>query len=233
MRDGGKTGDQMTFRKTSFKGTALAAVAILAPAPLVAHPHIFIDTGIEVIFNDQGLATAVRVTWAYDDLYSLTYLAENGLDADFDGLLTPEETDKLQGFDMAWEPGFAGDSYAFLGETPITLLPPEEPTAALIDGQLTSTHLRQFEQPLSLDAQPFVLRVYDPSYYTAYTIAFPTVLSGRDDCAAQAYEPDRDAADERLEAALAEQAGSADVETDFPAIGDAYAEEVVVTCPAA
>lgn len=212
--------------------TIVATLAALLPAPVLAHPHIFIDTGVELIFNAEGLATGVRVTWAYDDLYSLTYLAENGFDPDFDGQLTAEEIARLQGFDMNWDEGFAGDSYAFLGETPLTLSPPKDPTAALIDGQLTSTHLRSFEQPLALGGTDFILRVYDPSYYTAYTIAFPTILTGREDCTSQAYEPDRDAADERLEAALAEQAGSADAETDFPAVGDAYAEEVVVSCPA-
>lgn len=222
----------MTFSFPLGRKTALAAIAALVPTTALAHPHIFIDTGVELIFNAAGEATAVRVTWAYDDLYSLTYLAENGLDPDFDGQLTAEEIARLQRFDMDWEPDFAGDSYAFLDETPLVLSPPTEPTAALIDGQLTSTHLRHFERPISLGDSDFILRVYDPSYYTAYTIAFPTVLTGREDCTSQAYEPDRDAADERLEAALAEQAGSADVETDFPAIGDAYAEEVVVTCPA-
>lgn len=86
---------------------------------MLAHPHIFIDTGVEVLLDDQNRATAVRISWTYDDLTSLALIADRGLDEDFDGVLTPEETAAITGFDMDWEPGFAGDSYALLGEVPL------------------------------------------------------------------------------------------------------------------
>ncbi|MEY8837883.1 DUF1007 family protein, partial [Cribrihabitans sp. XS_ASV171] len=35
------------------------------PVPLAAHPHVFIDTGLELIFDDKGHLTHVRVEWAY------------------------------------------------------------------------------------------------------------------------------------------------------------------------
>lgn len=217
---------------------ALLGVALLAgtaPAAL-AHPHIFIDATLEVIFDADGRAEALRIGWAYDDLYSLTYLVENGFDPEFDGILTTEETARLQGFDMNWEEGFPGDTYALQAGQPLALGRPEAFSAELREGRLVSSHLRRFAAPVAMTA-PLVVQVYDPSFYTAYTIAAMPVLTGAalkeaGACAVEVFEPDRAAADARLQAALEELAGSPDVELDFPAIGDAYAEEAVVTCDA-
>ena len=202
------------------------------PLPAQAHPHIYIDTTIEVIFNAAGQAEALRIGWAYDDFFSLTYLAENGYDPDFDGKLTAEEEAKLSGFDMEWDATFAGDTYALQNGQAIALSRPAAFTATLVGDKLTSTHLRTLAPPVRPTADaPLIVQVYDPSYYTAYTIAAVPVLTGGTACGVQVYEPDVEAADARLQAALDELAGSPDVEIDFPAIGDAYAEEARITCP--
>jgi len=197
-----------------------------------SHPHVFVDVGIEVIFDDRNNAEALRITWTYDDLFSLLIVEERNLDPDFDGILTPDETAALQGFDMAWDAGFPGDTYALLGDRPLGLSGPSDWATSYADGRLTSTHLRRLDPPVLLADQPLVVQVYDPSFYTAYSIARPTLLTGTTDCAAQSYEPDRAAADRILQDAIAEQAGSTDVEGAFPAIGAAYSEEVRVTCAA-
>lgn len=197
-----------------------------------AHPHIFVDTGIEVIFDDQARATALRITWTYDDLFSLMIVEERDMDADFDGALTPEETVAIQGFDMAWDPGYPGDTYALSGAVPLGLSGPSDWTTTYADGRLTSTHLRRFADPVRVTGVPLVVQVYDPSFYTAYSIAAETTLTGTALCTAQTFEPDREAADAILQAAIAEQVGSSDIEGEFPAIGAAYAEEVRITCAA-
>ena len=199
-----------------------------------AHPHVFVDTGIEVIFDAQGRASALRIRWHYDDLFSLLIMEDRGFDADFDGVLTDQESAALQGFDMGWDPGFAGDTYALSGVSPLILSAPQEWTADYVDGRIASTHVRQIEPPVLLSEQSLIVQVYDPGFYTAYHIDPATVLTGAAaGCSAQAFEPDLATADAILQAAIDEQAGSADVEGDFPAIGAAYSEEVRVTCPPA
>jgi polyphosphate kinase len=209
---------------------AVAVLAVLSAPPAAAHPHVFIDATIEVLFDPEGRAEALRIGWAYDELFSLTWLAENGIDPELDGRLTAEEEARLQGFDMDWDPSFAGDTFASLGERPLALSRPEAPQAWLDGARLVSTHLRRFEAPVALGAAELVVRVYDPSFYTAYTIAAQPVLSGREDCTVAVFEPDRAAADARLAAAIEELAGGEGVEGEFPAIGDAYAEEARVAC---
>lgn len=208
----------------------IIAAFLIGSSPAWAHPHVFIDATIELIFDGDGLVSALRIGWTYDDLFSLSYVTENGFDPDFDGALTTEEQERIAGFDMNWAADFPGDTYALVGGEQIALSSPTEVTASYADGRLVSSHLRRLDRPIDPSAQELVVQVYDPSFYTAYTIAANPVLTGRSDCSVQVFEPDREAADQRLQAALDELAGSADTETEFPAIGDAYAEEARITC---
>jgi ABC-type uncharacterized transport system substrate-binding protein len=204
----------------------------MGAGPAVAHPHVWIDAGIEVVLNDRNEATGVRISWTYDDLYSLYVVGDMGLDPDWDGQLTAEEEARLAGFDMAWDPGFAGDTYALTGTTPLALSRPQDWTASYGDGKITSTHLRVFDAPVPVSGAPLTVQVYDPGYYVAYAITADPVLSGGSGCRAEIFVPDLEAAQEELLAALSEYTPDVDLEADFPAVGAQFAEEVRVTCGA-
>ena len=124
-----------------------------------AHPHIFIDTGIETIFDAQGRVTALRISWTYDDFYSLISIEDRGLDPDGDSVLTPEEEAKLAGFDMDWDDDYDGDLYVLVKGEAIAMGRPEEPTAFYKDGIITSTHLRHLAAPVAPGAQVVTLSV--------------------------------------------------------------------------
>ncbi|MGQ0564172.1 MAG: DUF1007 family protein [Gemmobacter sp.] len=211
---------------------ALAAL-VLSAAPVAAHPHIFIDTALEVILDDQGRATAVRVVWVYDDFYSLVTLQDRGLDPDGDSKLTPSEEAKLAGFDMAWDADFAGDLYLLdKGTVPVPLGRPDDWSARVEQGRIVSVHVRDLVTPVPVSDVPLVLQVYDPTYYVAYTILGTPLLSGPGAaaCAVQVFEPDLTAAQEQLQAILQEYTADQSVEQDFPAVGANFAEEARVTC---
>ena len=130
------------------------SLLVLTASPALAHPHVWIDTGIEVILNDRNEATGVRISWTYDDLYSLYVVGDMGLDPDWDGKLTQEEAAKLSGFDMKWDPGFPGDTYALLGEQALELSRPSDWTASYDGAKITSTHLRTFAAPVPVAEVP-------------------------------------------------------------------------------
>lgn len=207
-------------------------VSCLAAGPALAHPHVFIDTGIEILLNDRNEATGLRITWTYDDLYSLYIVGDMGLDPDWDGTLTPEEVAKLSGFDMDWIEGFAGDTYALMAGTPLELSGPRDWTAGYAGGKITSTHVRDFAAPVAVGAEPLIVQAYDPGYYVAYTIPGDPVVTGGAGCSAQVFVPDLDEAQEALQAALAEYTPDVDLEAEFPAVGANFAEEVRLTCAA-
>lgn len=75
----------------------------LAAAPLAAHPHIFIDTGFELILDEAGHMTHVRVSWQYDDFYSLLITEDMALDTDLMAL-----REQLATLDAQTDPQDAG-----------------------------------------------------------------------------------------------------------------------------
>lgn len=205
---------------------ALAVAGMVALAgPAGAHPHVFMETVLEVIRDDAGRAVSLRVTWTYDPFFSLVLITERGLDPDGDGALTEAETAALQGFDMNWDPGFPGDTYAFAGDRAVALSGPRDGVARYEGGQIVSSHVRDLAEPV---AGLLVVKNYDPTYYTEYTIR--EVLA--EGCATEIIAPDLTAAERELQAALAEIPADADVEMGFPEVGAVFAQEVRVTCAA-
>lgn len=203
---------------------AMAGLVALA-GPAGAHPHVFMETGLEVIRDAEGRAVSLRVTWSYDPFFSLVLITERGLDPDGDGRLTPEETAALQGFDMNWDPGFPGDTYAFAGEVPVALSGPRDGVARYEGGRIVSSHIRDLDWPV---AGLLVVKNYDPTYYTEYTIR--EVLA--EGCRTEIIAPDLTAAEMALQAELAKIPADVDVEMGFPEVGEVFAQEVRVICAA-
>ncbi len=200
--------------------------------PLNAHPHIYVDAGVQFIFDSSGDLAALRVTWIYDDLYSLLITEDFGLDADLDGILMPEEREKLSGFDMNWVEGFAGDTVGFGPEGELGLSRPVEWSADLKDGRIVTTHVRALDTPIDPTTGEVVLRLFDPSFYTAYSASLTPQIRGRTDCLTEVVKPDLDEAYAYLDNALNAQPLDSDAELDFPEVGEAFAEEVHLKCGA-
>ena len=213
--------------------SALLVAALAAPSAH-AHPHIFVETGLRLIHDGQGRLAALEITWTYDELFSLLLLEDLELDSDFDGVLTPEELERLQGFDMDWPEGYEGDVYVSASGLPVALGAPEAGPAELLgNGMLRAVHRRPLIQPVDAATDAVVVSVYDPTFYTAYTIHVPSVTSDWPACTTAVYTPDLDTAYAALEVALEELMADntdMDLELDFPPVGDTFAEEVRLTC---
>ena len=201
---------------------AMAGLVALA-GPAAAHPHVFMETDIEVLRDAAGQAVSLRVTWTYDPFFSLVLITERGLDPDGDGTLTADETAALQGFDMNWDPGFPGDTYAFAGAEAVPLSGPRDGVARYEGGRIVSSHIRDLAQPVT---GLLVVKNYDPTYYTEYTIR-EVVAEG---CATEIIAPDLTEAERAMQAALAEIPADVDIEMGFPEVGAVFAQEVRVTC---
>ncbi|MBD3665788.1 DUF1007 family protein [Sulfitobacter aestuariivivens] len=214
------------------KKTVLFALLVAAP-PLDAHPHIFIDTGLEVIVDEEGHVTYVKVTWTYDALYSLLVTEDKGMDLDGDGALSPEEEDALAGFDMAWIPGFNGDLVAHLDDAPLALGGPEAATAEMIDGRIITTHMRAVAGTPALGDATLSLKPYDETFYTAYDVTGTIAVTGLDGCDIRKVEPDVDAELANLQYLLGKLSQDQDaIEMGFPEVGESFATDVQVTCAA-
>jgi len=62
-----RTGEAQHLRQESQLGGAEAFIRF----PHGAHPHVFIDADATLIFSRSGKLQAVRLTWSYDEFFSL------------------------------------------------------------------------------------------------------------------------------------------------------------------
>lgn len=211
----------------------LVTAALLACATsLGAHPHIFVDTGFEVILDAEGRLTHLRITWAYDEFYSLLVTEDRGLDPDYDGVLTEAEVASLNGFDMRWVEGFNGDTVLLNGGEEIALSGPQKVATTFSEGRIITSHLRAVEGDAP-DANGLVIKPYDPTYYTAYEVTQKVTVQGDDACRARVKMPEMNANLRELQQDLTALDANTDPnDVGLPEIGEALANEVVVTCDA-
>lgn len=210
----------------------VTACLCLLSAPALAHPHIFIDSGLRLIFDSQGRLAAVQVTWTYDDFYSLVQLQDMELDMDMDGVLTEAELAELAGFDTNWVEGYEGDFYLSADGQPVALSGPTKAGARVEDGRITTWHTRSLVHRYDPADGPLVMKIYDPTYYTAYTTELGVELAGRDGCEVTLVAADLGKAYDTVEELLNGPATDASAEANFPAVGELFADTLTLECAA-
>ncbi len=223
---------QATALRYGAMNKTLALFLTLAAAPLSAHPHIFVNTGLTFLVDEQNRLTHVQVTWEYDELYSLLVTEDMGVDSDYDGVLTPADTAMLTGFDMQWVEGFNGDLVGALNGVPLDLSQPSAPTATLRDGKIITTHLRAIAGAPEITG-PLNFLPYDGTYYTAYEVDLPVTVQGGKGCDVSISAPDIEGALAMTKAEL----GALPLDFDMEAaglgdIGRRFATDVVIKCAA-
>lgn len=201
------------------------------PIPALSHPHVFIDTGLEFIVDEAGHLTHIRVTWAYDEFYSLLVLEDMNLDQDADGILTKSEEERLSGFDMQWVEGYDGDLVLTKDGALVALSGPLEPSATTEDGRVVTTHMRAVEGDAIL-ATGLSAKAFDESFYTAYEITRPVTVTGPALCRVDRNDPDIDGQLAQMQAFLLTLDADYDLEeNDIPLVGENFATEILVSCP--
>ncbi|MCS6621564.1 DUF1007 family protein [Roseibacterium beibuensis] len=223
----------MMFSRT-LAGFSALVLSLLAPGMALAHPHVFIDAGLVLSRNTDGQVTAVEVTWRYDELYTLILLQDFGLDPDFDGVLTESEIAETLGFDLNWNSGFEGGLELLRDGVELTLGAPEAVSLTLLpEGQIETVHRRLVSGDPGGAAQ-LVAGVFDPAFFVAFeaTLSSAVMDETGDEapCEVALVRADLDAAYAGLEAAIADIGGAVAAEDNFPAVGELFADRLVVTC---
>ena len=198
----------------------------IVPLQASAHPHVYVDGGIDFIFED-GRLTRLRITWLYDAFYSLYILQEEGIDSDADGIVTPDEKARLAVRETSWIENFDGDSFLWQGDTRIGLSYPIDATGDLVDGQVKIVFDRMLETPLA-PGNDIYAKAFDPAYYSAYGITADPVVIGMDDCTATVFRFVPEGAIGALQADLS--ALGRDETPEMPNIGELFADRIDLSC---
>jgi len=151
-----------------FRGAVVAGALALSTGVAQAHPHIWIDATVKVVFNDQGELTNIFNTWTFDEAFSVWQI--QGLDTNGDGIISGEEMQELADENLKGlaEYGF----YTLAGEGDATL-----PMASMDDGKFVFENNRSTftfgiepQGPYKIKGK-FELAIADPEYYVAINFA--------------------------------------------------------------
>ncbi|WEJ59596.1 DUF1007 family protein [Devosia sp. FJ2-5-3] len=173
-----------------FPGLARLAVAALAglffAQPALAHPHIFIDAKVGVVFDDAGAITALQHSWTFDAAFSVWMV--QGLDTNGDGSVSPEEMQELADENVGGlsEYGFytvAGDGVDFVAAG--------DQRMNYQDNRVTLDFSINAVSPTPPGPR-FELGVYDAEYYVAIgfgAVSDVTLVNAPDSCAVALIPP--------------------------------------------
>ena len=149
----------------------IAVMALLAasPAPGHAHPHVWIDAVAEMMFDDAGAFTGLRVYWMFDELYS-AYAVE-GLDANGNGELESAELAPLAAVNIKNLKEFRYFTYVEVdGQNP-DYGEVEEVGMRLVNGRLIMWFAVPLAEPVDPRKAEIAFAMYDPTYYISIELA--------------------------------------------------------------
>jgi ABC-type uncharacterized transport system substrate-binding protein len=122
---------------------------MFAVAPAAAHPHVFIENTVAFVF-DAGKVTALRLAWAFDEVFSDSLLVQ--FDADGDGTFDDLESRAVGEGTLPIDPaGFV----------------------ASVDGNRVVTFQMNVPLPQPVDPRTVALatEIYDREYYVQVDLA--------------------------------------------------------------
>lgn len=176
-------------------GLFLVLLGLVQPAQ--AHPHIFIDAKVDVVFDDAGRIAALRHEWTFDTAFSVWMV--QGLDTNGDGTVSPEEMQGLADENMTGlaDYGF----YTFAGDG-VHFTAAGDQKMRYEDNRVTLDYSIDAVEPVAPGPR-FELGIYDAEYYVAIAVADVSsvrLVNAPDSCGTELVPPqpmDR-ATEERL-----------------------------------
>jgi ABC-type uncharacterized transport system substrate-binding protein len=205
----------------------IAAGALGAAAPALAHPHVFVAVKTVLLFGPDGRVTGVRHSWTFDDMYSAFALQGLGGRS---GKPTQKELDALAKVNVEQLEEASYFTFVRASGKPVEFGPATEYRTTVDDKRILTLH---FTAPLKEPAsagRALTMQVYDPTYYVAFDLekVNPVTMSGAPaGCSLNILQPPPLAP--QYQARLNDSLGTN--VSPGPDFGIKLAARVVVACP--
>lgn len=158
---------------------ATCSVFLVCLAPSVnAHPHVFVDGGIDFVFAEDGTLHAVELTWLYDEFETLYMISRSGLSLNSKGELGEDERLKLIEELRDFPEDFDGSAHLSLDNEPVELDWPRDVDGQLLDGRLQLTFVRDLKTPVHVEGREISAAFYESTYFFAFKITNTPMLLG-------------------------------------------------------
>ena len=205
-------------------------VLFLSAGPALAHPHIFVDSTAQIVFDKQGRFAEIRHHWIFDKAFSAW--VTQGLDTNHDGKISPDEMQDLADQNLLGLSEF--DYYTFAGEGQKELIFRPVPGAHMHmeNGRVALEFSIVPTKPYEI-ANTLEIEVSDPDYYVAFS--FPdsggaSLVGAPLGCSVESHPPQplSDADAKKLAAIGADVVA---VPPELKALAESQANIILVHCP--
>lgn len=131
-----------------------------------AHPHVFADVGVTVLYDASGFS-GIKNHWVYDEAYSMAMLSS--VDKNGDGKLSPAEQSSLQTAVLNPIEPNNYYNYVLAGSDFLKAAKVRDFKATMVKGKLVLDFVTVFSKPAGADWTMLVVVVADPTNYIQMT----------------------------------------------------------------
>ncbi len=207
----------------------IAAAALTAAAPVAAHPHVFVDGGVDFVMRDGTVLEALEVTWLFDEFETLYTLSSAGVGLNDEGGLDEADRLDLVRYLSDWPDDFDGSAHLSVDGAGIALEWPAGLDARLIEGRLEMTFTRRLDSPISLNERRVEVAFYESTYFYAFSVTNqPRIAGDPGNCAARVVPFNADAQSAALQSTLFEL--GREETPDIENVGALFADRIVLRC---
>lgn len=133
-----------------------------APAPADAHPHVFIENRVQVVFDDSGM-TGVRLKWTLDEMFSNVIITD--CDADGNGTLSPAEQKKVEKTYFQNLAEYDYFTHITIDGTAARITTAENFQVSLGEARVIYSFFVPCRVPATKQRKKVVIGIYDHTYY--------------------------------------------------------------------
>jgi ABC-type uncharacterized transport system substrate-binding protein len=176
----------LNSRALAFAGSIAGCVLSFAAD---AHPHVFVDAKVDVVFDASGRVSAVRNIWQFDEAFS--QFAIEGNDTNGDGDLSAGELQSLAKINVESLEEYGFFTHLTIGDADAPLRPPTVYGLAFDGSRLTLSYTLPLSAPVAVNSETR-LEVFDPQYFVAFAFSAQTpvtLVDAPEGCSAAHHEP--------------------------------------------
>ena len=143
------------------------ALLALVPSLASAHPHVWVDSTSELVF-EKGQLTGIRHRWKFDEAYS--DFASQGFDTNKDGKLSREELQPLAKINVTSLNDFDFFTQVTKGDYDAGFSAPQDYWLEQDGNQLVLHFTLPLARPVAAKGK-MTVEIYDPDYFVDFELA--------------------------------------------------------------
>ncbi len=148
-------------------GWCLGVSLLLATAgsrPVEAHPHVWIDYGLTVMFAN-GRVAALRQEWSFDEDFTAAVMRDVVGDKAAPKTLAPADVAKIEKNAFSNLKNYDYFTHVFVGGGKAKVGEAKDFSARLAGAKLVYTFTVPLPQPVDVKAAPVAVGIWDDTYY--------------------------------------------------------------------